>query len=259
MFIKGEIVFFPGFKVFCRISHKYTSGDYNIELPSGEGMTVRSDELRKAIIMLGSVVRKDGDPSMYLVVGSDYDEEFLIKNDSGKKICEDGKNLHLIEFEYHRYKTARESMTYPKAVNRMYLDTEKEGDERFVVAPLAAPLAVPDDDKTRGKDDFKDDKLRWDLLPMQEIEDIVRVFHLGAKKYEPNGWKDIPNGFERYRAAMMRHLMCYMNGERYDKELGVNHLSSMCWNAIAMLWYDKHGKGLLDVSKDNDEQGSPKK
>lgn len=253
MFIKGEIVFFPGFKVFCRISHKYTSGGYNIELPSGEGMTVRSDELRKAIIMLGSVVRKDGDPSMYLVVGSDYDEEFLIKDDSGKKICEDGKNLHLIEFEYHRYKTARESMTYPKAVNRIYLDTEKEGDERFVVAPLAAPLAVPDDDKTRGKDDFKDDKLRWDLLPMQEIEDIVRVFHLGAKKYKPNGWKDIPNGFERYRAAMMRHLMCYMNGERYDKELNVNHLTQVCWNAIAMLWYDKHGKGLLDVSKDNNE------
>lgn len=259
MFITGEIVFFPGFKTFCRISHKYTSGGYNVELPSGEGMTVRSDELEKAVIMLGGVVRKDGDPSIYLVVGSDYDEEFLIKNDSGKKICEDGKNLHLIEFEYHRYKTARESMTCPKAVNRMYLDTEKEGDERFVAAPLVTPLAVPDDDKTRGKDDFKDDKLRWDLLPMQEIEDIVRVFHLGAKKYKPNGWKDIPNGFERYRAAMMRHLMCYMNGERYDKELGVNHLSSMCWNAIAMLWYDKHGKGLLDISKNNDEQGGLKK
>lgn len=249
MFIKGEIVFFPGFKTFCRISHKYASGGYNVEFPSGEGMTVRSDELEKAIIMLGGVVRKDGDPSMYLVIGLESDGEVLIKNDSGEKICEDEKNLHLIEFEYHRYKAARKSMTCPKAVNRMYLDTEKEGDERFVVAPFVAPLAVPDDDKTRGKDDFKDDKLRWDLLPMQEIEDIVRVFHLGAKKYKPNGWKDIPNGFERYRAAMMRHLMCYMNGERYDKELGVNHLSSMCWNAIAMLWYDKHGKGLIEYEK----------
>lgn len=248
-FIKGEIVFFPGFKTFCRISHKYNSGGYNVELPSGEGMTVRSDELEKAIIMLGGVVRKDGDPSMYLVIGFDSDGEVLIKNDLGEKICEDEKNLHLIEFEYHRYKATRKSMTCPKAINRMYLDTEKEGDERFVVAPLVTPLAVPDDDKTRGKDDFKDDKLRWDLLPMQEIEDIVRVFHLGAKKYEPNGWKDIPNGFERYRAAMMRHLMCYMNGERYDKELGVNHLSSMCWNAIAMLWYDKHGKGLIEYEK----------
>ena len=249
MFIKGEIVFFLKSRVFCRISHRDISGDYSIELPSGEGVTVAADELGKTVIMPGGVVMRYGDLSMYLVIGLDSDGEVLIKNDSGEKICEDEKNLHLMEFEYHRYKTARKSMTCPKAINRMYLDTGKEGGERFVVAPLTAS----NDDKTRGKDDFKDDKLRWDLLPMQEIEDIVRVFHLGAKKYEPNGWKDIPNGFERYRAAMMRHLMCYMNGERYDKELNVNHLAQVCWNAIAMLWYDKHGKGLLDVSKDNNE------
>ena len=254
MFIKGEIVFFFKSKVFCRISHRDISGDYSIELPSGEGVTVAADELGKTVIMPGGVVMRDGDPSMYLVIGFDSDGEVFIKNDSGEKICEDEENLHLIEFEYYRYKTARKSMTYPKAVNRMYLDTGKEGDERFVVAPLVAPLVASNGDETRGKDDFKDDKLRWDLLPMQEIEDIVRVFHLGAKKYEPNGWKDIPNGFERYRAAMMRHLMCYMNGERYDKELNVSHLSQVCWNAIAMLWYDKHGKGLLDISRDNDEQ-----
>lgn len=251
MFIKGEIVFFPSSSVFCRISHRYASCDYSIELPSGEEMTVGPDKLEKAIIMTGGVVMRDGDPSMYLVIGLDSDGEVLIKYDSGKKICEEGKNLHLMEFEYYHYKSARKSMTCPKAINRMYLDTEREGDERFVVAPLVESNS----DETRGKDDFKDDKLRWDLLPMQEIEDIVRVFHLGAKKYEPNGWKDIPNGFERYRAAMMRHLMCYMNGERYDKELKVNHLAQVCWNAIAMLWYDKHGKGLLNVGFDDDRGG----
>lgn len=251
MFIKGEIVFFPSSSVFCRISHRYASCDYSIELPSGEEMTVGPDKLEKAVIMVGDIVMRDGDPSMYLVIGLDSDGEVLIKYDSGKKLCEEWKNLHLMEFEYYRYKAARKSMTYPKAINRMYLDTKREGDERFVVAPLVESNS----DETRGKDDFKDDKLRWDLLPMQEIEDIVRVFHLGAKKYEPNGWKDIPNGFERYRAAMMRHLMCYMNGERYDKELNVNHLAQVCWNAIAMLWYDKHGKGLLNVGFDDDRGG----
>lgn len=251
MFIKGEIVFLPGSSVFCRILHRYTLGSYSIELPSGEGMTVEADKLEKAIIQAGSIVMIDGNPSIYLVIGADPSGEVLVRSSSGEKICEDGKNLHLMEFEYHHYRAARKSMTYPKAINRMYLDTGKEGSERFVVAPLEAS----NNDETRGKDDFKDDKLRWDLLPMQEIEDIVRVFHLGAKKYEPNGWKDIPNGFERYRAAMMRHLMCYMNGERYDKELGVNHLASLCWNAIAMLWYDKHGKGLLDVGSNDDRGG----
>lgn len=95
------------------------------------------------------------------------------------------------------------------------------------------------------KNDFLDDKLRWDLLPMKEIEDIVRVYHFGAKKYAPNSWQNLPDGFNRYRAAMMRHLMAYMNGERFDKESGLSHLSMMIWNGIAMLWYDKNGRGIF--------------
>lgn len=101
------------------------------------------------------------------------------------------------------------------------------------------------EEKNGIKNDFLDDKMRWDLLPMQEIEDIVRVYHLGAKKYAENSWQNVSNGFERYRAALMRHMMAYIDGERYDMELGVNHLASVAWNAIALLWYDKHGKGLL--------------
>jgi len=95
------------------------------------------------------------------------------------------------------------------------------------------------------KNDIIDDKLRWDLLPMEEIEDIVKVYHAGAKKYDPNTWQNLDNGFERYRAAMFRHLMEYMKGERVDKETNVHHLAAAAWNVITMLWYDKHGKGLI--------------
>lgn len=95
------------------------------------------------------------------------------------------------------------------------------------------------------KNDIIDDKLRWDLLPMEEIEDIVKVYHAGAKKYGPNTWQNLDNGFERYRAAMFRHLMEYMKGERVDKETNVHHLAAAAWNVITMLWYDKHGKGLI--------------
>lgn len=34
------------------------------------------------------------------------------------------------------------------------------------------------------KNDFKDDKLRWDLLPLKEIEDIVKVYTEGAKNIQ---------------------------------------------------------------------------
>lgn len=100
------------------------------------------------------------------------------------------------------------------------------------------------------KNDIIDDKLRWDLLPMEEIEDIVKVYHAGAKKYGPNNWQNLDNGFERYRAAMFRHLMEYMKGERVDKETNVHHLAAAAWNVITMLWYDKHGKGLMPLNKE---------
>lgn len=99
------------------------------------------------------------------------------------------------------------------------------------------------------KNDFKDDKLRWDLLPMEEIEDIVRVYHAGAKKYGPNRWQNLDDGANRYYAAMMRHLMEYMKGNRIDADTGALHLAQVAWNAIAMLWYDKHGKGLIKNEK----------
>lgn len=99
-----------------------------------------------------------------------------------------------------------------------------------------------------GKDDRADGKLRWDLLPLAEIEDIVRVYTEGAKKYADNSWQDIPDGFNRYFAASQRHIMEYMKGEKFDKETGCYHLACAAWNIIAMLYYDKHGKGR-DMSK----------
>lgn len=96
-----------------------------------------------------------------------------------------------------------------------------------------------------GKNDRADGKLRWDLLPLAEIEDIVRVYTVGAEKYKADSWKNIPEGFERYRAALLRHMVAYMKGDRFDKDTGAMHLAQVCWNAIALLYYDKHNKGLI--------------
>lgn len=94
------------------------------------------------------------------------------------------------------------------------------------------------------KNDIIDDKLRWDLLPMEEIEDIVRVYHAGAKKYGPNNWQNLDNGINRYRAASQRHMMEYLRGNKIDEETGCYHLAQCAWNIIAMLYLDKHGHGI---------------
>lgn len=85
------------------------------------------------------------------------------------------------------------------------------------------------------KNDRADGKLRWELLPLEDMEEIVKVFHAGAEKYGANNWQNLPNGYERYKAALFRHLLEHEKGHWTDDETGCIHLAQVAWNAIAML------------------------
>lgn len=87
------------------------------------------------------------------------------------------------------------------------------------------------------KNDRKDHKLRWDLLPLQEIEDIVEVYTAGAEKYSDNSWQHLKDGYNRYKAALLRHLAECDKGNFTDPDTGCKHLGQVAWNAIAMLYY----------------------
>lgn len=107
------------------------------------------------------------------------------------------------------------------------------------------------------KNDFLDKKLRWDLLPLEEIEDIVKVYTAGSIKYGDNNWQNLENGYQRYKAAMLRHLLEYEKGNTIDKDTGCHHLAQVAWNAIAMLWISKHNfrkATVEDLSKALDER-----
>ena len=93
------------------------------------------------------------------------------------------------------------------------------------------------------KNDRKDHKIRWDLIPMDAINEIAKVYTAGADKYGENRWQNLKNGLERYRGAAFRHLFAYMQGSRYDEETKCMHLAQCAWNVIAMLWLDMHDKG----------------
>lgn len=92
------------------------------------------------------------------------------------------------------------------------------------------------------KNDRKDDKLRWDLLPLNLIEMVVKVFHFGAKKYGENRWQNLPDAYNRYKGAMLRHLVAHEKGEVLDPESGLPHLAHMAWNALAILFVEIVGK-----------------
>lgn len=86
------------------------------------------------------------------------------------------------------------------------------------------------------KNDYKDKKLRWDLLPLELIEEVVKVYTAGAEKYGENRWQNLPNAYQRYKAAMLRHLVEHEKGNIFDSETGSRHLAQMIWNGIAMLY-----------------------
>lgn len=161
------------------------------------------------------------------------------------------KKIHCIGLKENNAEVWIADQEEIETYNKLY-DSAQKWEKEILKTPSEDQTQLADRPETEYKNDKLDDKLRWDLLPMSEIEDIVKLYHRGAKKYKPDSWKQLNDGFNRYRAALMRHMMAYLNGERYDKETGSNHLTAVAWNAIAMLWFDKHGKGLIPLDKPED-------
>lgn len=100
---------------------------------------------------------------------------------------------------------------------------------------------------TSVKNDFIDGKLRWDLLPLDLIEELVKVYDYGAKKYYPESWKEIPDGYQRLKAAALRHLVAFEKGETNDPESGLSHLICASWNLLTCYYYANEGEKEIQL------------
>lgn len=78
----------------------------------------------------------------------------------------------------------------------------------------------------------------WNLLPLEPIQEIVKVLTFGAQKYSPDNWKKVPDAKERYYSAMMRHVVAFKLGERNDPETGYNHLAHAGCCLIFWMWFE---------------------
>lgn len=67
------------------------------------------------------------------------------------------------------------------------------------------------------------------------LKAVSQVGTVGAVKYTPNGWVEVPNGQERYTDAMLRHLLDELAGVECDKDTGLRHAAHTAWNALARL------------------------
>lgn len=94
---------------------------------------------------------------------------------------------------------------------------------------------------------FDGGKPMWDLLPFDQVGDIVDVLTHGAEKYAPDQWKEVEDATNRYFSALMRHLVAWRGGERIDKDSGLKHLAHAGCCLLFMMWLDdqssKEGSG----------------
>ncbi len=76
---------------------------------------------------------------------------------------------------------------------------------------------------------------RWDLLPVEPLENLVEILTYGANKYESNNWQKVEP--HRYFNALIRHLIGdFIKGEDDDEESGKPHASHMHCNAMFLDW-----------------------
>lgn len=140
----------------------------------------------------------------------------------------------------------------------LYLKNRVNGTEDVPDTPLrlshpcaAVPIFTPEQEKARQeakagklgiKFDDAPDKLRWDLMPWREAEQVVEILTLGAIKYADDNWQYVAHPRRRYFAAAMRHFIKWFMGQKFDKETGKNHLAHALCCIMFLLWNDNENE-----------------
>lgn len=85
---------------------------------------------------------------------------------------------------------------------------------------------------------FNEGKPDFSMIPLCTMEDEIRVWMYGAKKYAKNNWMkgmdwDVPF------ACMMRHMAAWQRGEENDPETGLPHIAHAMCNLRMLTLYSK--------------------
>lgn len=90
---------------------------------------------------------------------------------------------------------------------------------------------------------FDQGKPRFDLLPLDALEEVASVFTYGSNKYADHNWARGGMRVGRLFASAMRHQVAFMLGRSNDPESGLHHVS----HAISCLLMIRSGlmRGIL--------------
>jgi hypothetical protein len=86
---------------------------------------------------------------------------------------------------------------------------------------------------------------RFGLIPAAEWWEVAELHGRGAQKYSDNNWR---KGYPWHLSfdALMRHALAFWRGEERDGETGCAHLASVCFHALALMWFGQHRREYDD-------------
>lgn len=100
---------------------------------------------------------------------------------------------------------------------------------------------------------FDSDKLRYELLPPELLEEVARVLTFGAHKYSARNW-ELGMAWSRPFAALMRHMWAWWRGEDKDPETGYSHLSHAACCIAFLVSYEARNVGTDDRPKEKQNE-----
>lgn len=92
---------------------------------------------------------------------------------------------------------------------------------------------------------FDTGKRRYDLIPYDALEEVLKCLEHGAVKYDDHNWSR-GTVWSRYWSASMRHLTAWWMGESNDPESGLSHLAHAICATLFVLSYELRGIGEDD-------------
>lgn len=99
------------------------------------------------------------------------------------------------------------------------------------------------DSTTGGQKESTDE--RWDLMPMEALGQIARVYGMGAKKYDDHNWR---KGYKwgLSFSSMEHHLRAWQSGQDNDPESGLPHLAHAAGHCLTLLTFGEEHPELDD-------------
>lgn len=104
--------------------------------------------------------------------------------------------------------------------------------------PAEVVVVDKDMETSHGGMKYDSGKPRMDLLLSgcpNALEQVSQILTFGAQKYSAHSWQTVPQGEDRYLAALLRHLTAHGKGEVTDPESGMSHLAHAACNALFIL------------------------